>query len=402
MSHSLPVYMKTLLLLLPVFVFALGASTARAAELEYSGWIPYWAAKDGANDARRHIKTFAEVNPFTYTLRSNGTLNDAGKMDASHWKRLISTAQRRDVRVVPTIMSSDGATIDRILRDPALRQKHINEITELVEDEGYDGIDIDYESKWAETKLYFSLFLAELKVALGDKWLSCTIEPRTPVPDRYTGTPPAAAYIFANDFPTIGSACDSVRLMTYDQQTIDQKLNPLNADAPYIPLADPRWTEKVVELAALDIPKDKLVIGVATYGREWDVTVSPAGKFTYKHVASFNPGYVKQVERKYRVKRSTNSAGEQSVTFLPRGGDVSQRTLADLAPSGTPKGELVAQGAKVYARLHNEPVTFRFLSWSDAGALAGHVSLAERLGVRGIAVFKIDGSEDKGTWSALK
>lgn len=396
--------MKSVPVFLAALAFAGGsfAPAAHAASLEYSGWIPYWEAKDGANDARRHIRTFGEVNPFTYTVRSDGSINDAGKMKASHWKKLIAAARKNDVRVVPTIMTSDGATLDRILRDPALRKAHIDEIVELVEDNRYDGIDIDYEGKRAETKDYFSLFLAELKAELGDKWLSCTIEPRTPVPDRYTGTPPAAAYIFANDYPSIGTHCDSVRLMTYDQQTIDQKLNPLNAASPYIPLADPRWTEKVVNLTALDIPKSKIVIGVATYGREWDVTVSPTGRFTYKHVASFNPAYVKQVERKYNVKRSTNSAGEQSVTFLPRGGDVSQKTLIARAPSGTLRGELVAQGAKAYAKANNTSVTFRLLSWSDAGALAGHVALANRLGVRGIAVFKIDGNEDKGTWSALK
>jgi len=79
-----------------------------------------------------------------------------------------------------------------------------------------------------------------------------------------------------------------------------------------------------------------------------------------------------------------------------------QKQLIALAPSGTPSGELVAAGAKVYAAKNNTPVTFRFLSWSDAGALAGHVALAKKLGVNGIAVFKFDGSEDKGIWTHMK
>ncbi len=374
---------------------------AQAADLEFSGWVPYWAARKGAADAKKHIELLDEVNPFVFTLKSDGTINDAGKMKTSTWKKLIKAAKKEGVRVVPTIMTSDGATVDRILRDPVLRARHIDNIVELVKRGGYDGIDIDYEGKKAETSIYFSLFLSELKEALDDKWLSCSIEPRTPVPDRYTGTPPASAYIFANDYPSIGRACDRVRLMTYDQQTIDQKLNAL-ASGPYIPLADPRWTEKVVNLTDNDIPKDKLVIGVATYGREWDVTVSPTGKYTYQSLWSFNPGYAEDIEDDFNVESSRNAAGEMNISYIPKKSSApAQRTLIGRAPSGTPDGLKVAYGAREYARTTGVPVTFRYLNWSDAGALAGHIDLAERLGIRGVAIFKIDGAEDKGTWDAL-
>ncbi|MEK7511159.1 MAG: glycosyl hydrolase family 18 protein [Patescibacteria group bacterium] len=385
----------------PMFASAAHAQTT---DLEYSGWIPYWAAKKGADDARKHIKQLDEVNPFTYTVKSDGSINDAGKMSASHWRKLKNAAEKEDVRYVPTIMWSDGAKIHATLSNSTLRAQHIKEIVELVEDHDYDGIDIDYEGKLAETKDYFSLFLAELALALDDKWLSCSIEARMPVADRYTGTPPATAYQVANDLPAIGKACDRVRVMTYDQQTADQKLNALRAGAPYFPVADSLWTEKVINLMDNDISKDKLAIGVATYGRELEVTVSPTGKYTYKNLWSFNPGYATEIEKKNKVKRSRNVGGEMSLTYIDKKAKngPSQKELIKLAPSGTPSGEIVAAGARAYAAKNNTPVTFRFLSWSDAGALKGHVDLAKRLGVRGIAVFKIDGSEDKGIWAAMR
>lgn len=386
----------------PMFVSAAHAESTT--NLEYSGWVPYWAAKKGADDARKHLNQLDEVNPFTYTVKTNGSINDAGKMSASHWRKLAAAAEKANVRYVPTIMWSDGAKIHQTLSDADLRAAHIEDIVRLVEEHDYDGIDIDYEGKRAETKDYFSLFLAELALALDDKWLSCTIEARTPVPDRYTGTPPASAYQFANDYPSIAKACDRVRLMTYDQQTADQTLNVLRAGAPYFPVADTAWTEKVVNLTARDIPKNKIVIGVATYGRELETTVSPSGKYTYKNLWSFNAGYATEIEKKFKVKRSRNAAGEMTLTYIDKKAKKgpSQKELIKLAPAGTPSGELVAAGARVYAEQHNVPVPFRFLSWSDAGALAGHVALAEQLGVRGIAIFKIDGGEDKKTWSVLK
>lgn len=385
-------------------MFASAAHAQTSSSIEYSAWVPYWAAKKGADDARKHIKQLDEVNPFTYTVKSNGTINDAGKMKASHWKKLKSTAEKADVRYVPTLMWSDGAAIHATLSDPSRRAAHIRDIVELVEENEYDGIDIDYEGKLAETKDYFSLFLAELAIALDDKWLSCTIEARTPVPDRYTGTPPASAYQFANDYPSIGRACDRVRIMTYDQQTADQKLNALRKGTPYFPVADVAWTEKVMNLTALDIPKDKLAIGVATYGRELEVTVSPTGTYTYKNLWSFNPGFAADIAKKYKIQPSRNSAGEMSLSYIDKKmkKGPTQKQLIALAPSGTASGEQVALGAKAYAAKEQVPVTFRLLSWSDAGALAGHIDLAKRLGVAGIAIFKIDGGEDKKTWSVVR
>ena len=397
--------MKKIIILPVVFALLLGTAVpaqAATTSLEYSGWIPYWKAKDGARDAQKHLDQLTEINPFVYSVKNDGTIQDLGKMKSSTWKKLLKAAYKDDVRVVPTIMWSDTASIDRILRDPKLRAAHIKEIVAVVEKNKYDGIDIDYEGKKAETKEYFSLFLKELDVALGSKWLSCTIEPRTPVADRYTGTPPAAAYQFANDFRSIGAACDTVRLMTYDQQTIDQKLNAANAGKPYVPVADPKWTEKVVALTAKDIQKSKIVIGVATYGREWNVTVSPTGKIAYSAVSSFNPNYADDIEDEYDVERSRNSAGEQIITYLKDDDAVSQTSLIKKAPSGTPTGELVSEGAKAYAKSSNTSVTYRMLWWSDAGAMEQQVALAKRLGVRGVAVFKFDGGEDRGIWDALQ
>ena len=44
----------------------------------------------------------------------------------------------------------------------------------------------------------------------------------------------------------------------------------------------------------------------------------------------------------------------------------------------------------------------RVMVWSDAAAIEEKVALAERLGLAGIAIFKVDGGEDPELWEMLK
>ena len=116
---SSAVLVLTLVFALPVQAYA---------ALEVSGWIPYWRTTDGTAAARKHIEQFTEVNPFAYSVKSDGSLADTAKISQSAWKRLIRDARKKDVRVVPTVMWSDTANIHKILSDTKFRAAHVKAI----------------------------------------------------------------------------------------------------------------------------------------------------------------------------------------------------------------------------------------------------------------------------------
>lgn len=374
-------------------------ASAGAAELEVSGWIPYWAAKAGARDAARHLDQLDVIHPFAYGVKSTGKLDDQAKLTKSPWKSLFRDAARKDVLVVPSIMWSDAAAMERILTSAKLRKAHVKAVVSMVEKGKYDGVDIDYEGKTAETRDGFSAFLRELRAALDDDAvLSCTIEARTDPELLYRTVPAGIEY--ANDFDEIGEACDRVVIMGYDQGRAVYAMNENNRGEPYGPVADVDWSRAVAKLAALSIPKSKLVLGVPTYGYGYELTVSPDWYQGYERLWTMNPDYAEDIAEEKGIEPYRNNAGEAGLTYFD-GKDGGGIPKSAKAPAGTPEGLQAAARALAYANETGKTVTVNFLTWSDAEAVRQKVALAKELGLRGVAIFKIDGGEDADIWEHL-
>ncbi len=381
-----------------LFLAPLVASAATSASFEVSGWIPYWRTATGTADVLPHLNELTEVNPFVYSLKSDGTLLDNGKLDQEPWKSFIATAKQKKVRVIPTIMTSNSDLLHTLLSKSKSRIALEQTIATLVEQNNFDGIDIDFEGKKAADRDYFSTFLKGLYSRMGKKWVMCTIESRTPLADRYDGTtPPPDATVYANDLAAINKYCDRVRIMAYDQQTVDQKLSNEAASSSqlYAPIADPAWVEKVVNLMAKSIKKNKITIGVPTYGYEYDVTAYAGTQYMYDILWTFNPKYALDIAAQYGITPSRNAQGEMYFTY------VTASTSTTPAELGANSAQLAAVAATTYATAYNSHLDFRLMEWSDAESLAEKIALAKRLGVRGVSIFKLDGGEDPNTWAVL-
>src|SRR3989344_4158099 len=257
--------------------------------------------------------------------------------------------------------------------------------------------DLDYEGKYEKTRPYFTLFLKELYKAMGPKWVQCTVESRTPIADRYYGTtPPADAGKYANDFVALNKYCDRVRFMTYDQQNVDQK-REAEVTEPYGPVSDTVWVEKAIREAMKTIPKSKIILGIPTYGYEWDVTTYANNEHMYDLLWTFNPQHGWDLAKEYNITPGRNAGGELGFTYFPKGSALSMGRPAISWPFN-----LVASAASAMTTSNNSNMTYRMVTWSDSQAIADKVALAHKLGIRGVAIFKIDGGQDQGMWSVLK
>ena len=115
------------LTLISVFVFIVpNARASTATAFEISGWIPYWREATGTVDTLSHMQDFTAVMPFGYIVQNDGSLYDAFGLDAtsstSNAHMLTAVAKAEKVKIIPTVMWSNGAVIDRVLRVASTRQ----------------------------------------------------------------------------------------------------------------------------------------------------------------------------------------------------------------------------------------------------------------------------------------
>jgi spore germination protein len=175
---------------------------------------------------------------------------------------LVAAARDHDLNIFATVTNSanaGGAFSHRIaatiLASPQLRRRLIGNLVKLVEDKGYDGIDLDWEALKAADRERFSSFVAELAAALHAKhrFLSIAVAPKTSEPGQWDNQ------IFA-DWARIGKAVDEFKIMTYSYS------GSWSGPGPQAPLA---WVDRVLSFAERKVPARKVSMGVPYFGFDW-------------------------------------------------------------------------------------------------------------------------------------
>ena len=219
-----------------------------------------------------------------------------------------------------------------------------------------------------DDKALYASFFEKLSKALHGKnlTLSCTIEAAS------TATPSAklikiqATSPWSNDLKRLNKACDVIRIMAYDQmpQTTTSTWSEPNDKVPYAPNSDISWVRKVLTYNLKYIDKNKLILGIPTYGWDTQYTKLKKGGYSYDIMKSmpFEDGM--HIAKDNNVTPHRDSSGGLSFTYVKNG-------------------------------------TNRLVYLADATSVQYAYEEAKKRGIKGITLFKVDGGEDPLIWNIL-
>lgn len=225
------------------------------------GALPFWNIGADSSKIIDNKGDFTEVTPWMYGIDESGGMvsllppNSAARADTA-----LAQLRNAKVKLVPTISNTrdgvwDYPTIIAILRDPALRARHIADIVGLAKQRNYVGIDIDYENFQAGDRDVFTAFITELAKALHHDGKTLSVDVFAKASDQGYDQRNRA-----QDYRALGRVADTVRLMAYDWHW--------NSSLPG-PIAPIRWVRGVLDYALTEIPAHKIVLGVPAYGYDW-------------------------------------------------------------------------------------------------------------------------------------
>lgn len=189
----------------------------------------------------------SHVVPFWYKATLEGT------MESKESQLVYDTARNLGLKIFPLITYKTGA-IDKILSDPGLRTKTIDNIVKLVREKPYDGVNIDFELLKPEQEKELTAFMAELygKLKPLNKTVTVSVFPKIDVHESVHG-----AYNYAE----LAKNADFIQVMLYDRHWATSEPGAI---API------EWYEQNLKYAIEQAGgAHKIIAGVSAYGYDW-------------------------------------------------------------------------------------------------------------------------------------
>lgn len=141
------------------------------------------------------------------------------------------------------------------LKNKESREKGINNIINFLEQSSYNKINIDLEGVDKTNKINYLKFIGKLanNMSKYDYKLGISIPAKT---ENHVDTGWAGAY----DYEKLGVLVDKVMIMAYDYHW---------AGGPAGPIAPLPWVYDVIDYVIMQVPLEKIFIGIPCYGYDW-------------------------------------------------------------------------------------------------------------------------------------
>lgn len=200
-----------------------------------------------------------------------------GRVSGTASKRAVEAAKAAGIQALALVHNMgpsgfDAKRASALLQNTNSRERAISDILNILEQGGYDGVNIDLENVYPSERDKLTALMQELAQKLKPRGYLVTIS----VPAK-TADHSGADWVGAFDYYALGRVCDRVMLMTYDEHAWTSGPGPV---------ASYNWVEKVVRYAITQMPRSKILLGIPAYGYDWNLQTGKVTALSYTQVMS--------------------------------------------------------------------------------------------------------------------
>ncbi|MBP9982920.1 MAG: glycosyltransferase [Prevotella sp.] len=210
-----------------------------------AGFYVSWDPKSYAS-LRQNIHNLNLVMPEWMFLDPK---TDGIKMKADN--KGLALMHKSGVPIMPMLTNNidksfRGDVVSRILHNPMKRRKLINSIVYQCVKNNFVGINIDFEELTENSDEYLITFIKELTTTMHNNGLLVT-EDVEPFNDDY-------------NYKELAKYLDYLVLMAYDEYSQSSDAGPVSSQ---------KWIEAALDHTALNVPNNKIILGLAAFGYDW-------------------------------------------------------------------------------------------------------------------------------------
>ncbi|MDF2532269.1 MAG: ydhD1 [Clostridia bacterium] len=189
------------------------------------------------------------ISPTWFALSSaNGDIRNIADVKYSNW------AHKNGYQIWALVSNDFNKELTaQMLANPASREKAANTLVQYAKDYKLDGINVDFENMYTKDRDLFTLFVKELYQKTKQMGIVLSVD--------VTVIARNSNWSECYDRKALAQVSDYVALMAYDQYWAG---SPVSGS-----VAQLKWSEDNLKKVLLEVPKEKLLLGMPFYTRVW-------------------------------------------------------------------------------------------------------------------------------------
>ena len=312
-----------------------------------------------------NVSQLSGVYPFFYQI----SRNDPTRIDRffqfteQDIRVIVAIAHRNNIKVVPVVhnlLYRPGGTalakdlVRQLVSSPQNRRAFAQNLVQLVEQNNFDGINIDIEDAYTED----SVNLAQLYVDIAEAFRPMGYFLSTSVPSRISDEP-FNPFSDPFDYATIGSAVDEFIVMLYNEYGWP-------GSPPGPPVSIP-WMRRVLDYTKTKMPWYKIAAAVSVFGFDFNLTTNRSSYVSFDRAMQLANQYGATIQFDMRQQTPwfayTDAQGQQHQVWFENADSirVKVRTAWNMGINGVALWRLGMEDPEIWDMLANETVVKKII-----------------------------------------